>query len=72
MSTPNRSAIPNCSCGCSVVLHAIRGNGSRGACSNSNGPKAVPCGCKAYAAAEPDDGGLFTLPDQPQTGGQHL
>ena len=54
------------------VLHSIRGNGSRGACSVSSGAQAVPCGCKAFAAAEPDDGGLFPAPDQTHEGGQHL
>jgi hypothetical protein len=53
------------------VLHAIRGNGSRGACSISTGATAVPCGCKAFEAA--DDGALFDLPDhQPKTGGPLL
>jgi hypothetical protein len=40
-----------CACGHIDVFHAIRGNGSRGACSISAGAKAVPCGCAAFTAA---------------------
>lgn len=60
---------PCATCGHVEVLHNIRGNGTRGACSISTGAKAVPCGCKAFSAA--DDGGLFPAPDRSQ-GGAHL
>lgn len=61
-----------CSCRHVEVLHSIRSNGSRGACSVSSGAQAVPCGCKAFKAAETDDGGLFPAPDQTHEGGAHL
>ena len=48
---PTGSLSAPCICGHVEVLHAIRGNGSRGACSISTGAKAVPCGCGAYEAA---------------------
>lgn len=63
---PTPSA-PCATCGHVEVLHGIRGNGMRGACSISGGAKAVPCGCPAFKA----DDGLFPAPDQPR-GGAHL
>ena len=42
---------PCAKCGHVEVLHAIRGNGTRGACSISTGAKAVPCGCRAFETA---------------------
>lgn len=67
------SLIPNCACGHLKVLHDIRGNGSRGACSVSTGPEADRCGCKAYAA-EPVGDALFdiTPPASGHQGGAHL
>ena len=53
-----------CRCGHAEVLHAIRGNGSRGACSISTGAKAVPCGCKSFEAAL---AGLSPAPALPDT-----
>jgi hypothetical protein len=41
-----------CVCGELEVAHNIRANGTRGACSVSRGPKATPCGCKAFRAVE--------------------
>lgn len=61
-----------CACSHVEVLHAIRANGSRGACSVSSGAQAVPCGCPKFTAAEPDDGGLFPVPDQTKQGGPLL
>lgn len=57
MTALDRSVWPNayvpavCECDELDVAHNIRSNGSRGACSVSRGPKAVPCGCKSYAEA---------------------
>lgn len=48
---PALSLSAPCACHHVEVLHAIRSNGSRGACSISTGAKATPCGCKAYEAA---------------------
>jgi hypothetical protein len=56
-----------CRCGHAEVLHGIRGNGSRGACSISTGAKAEPCGCSAFKA----DDGPAPAPDQTKQGGQH-
>lgn len=41
-----------CTCGDLEAAHAIRSNGSRGACSVSRGPAAVPCGCKTFTPKE--------------------
>lgn len=48
---PNAYRHKTCICGCGIGLHAIRANGSRGACSVSRGPKAIPCPCKSYEEA---------------------
>lgn len=63
---------PQCTCHEVEVLHDIKKDGSRGACSVSSGAQAVPCGCKAFTAAEAGDGGLFPAPDQTHEGGAHL
>lgn len=41
-----------CVCGHSIGLHNIRGNGTRGACSVSRGPRATPCPCKTFEEAK--------------------
>ena len=48
---PTGALSASCVCGHVEVLHGIRGNGTRGACSISTGAKAVPCGCKSFEAA---------------------
>lgn len=40
-----------CTCGHLEQNHNLSSNGSRTACSVSNGPTAVPCGCKRYEVA---------------------
>lgn len=46
---PNAPVRLRCQCGELDVEHAIRVNGSRGACSVTRGPKATPCGCREFA-----------------------
>jgi hypothetical protein len=43
---------PTCQCGHVEVVHAIRADKTRGACSVSTGPKADPCPCRTYAPKE--------------------
>jgi hypothetical protein len=63
------SATPRaCTCGHVEVLHAIRGNGSRGACSISTGPKADPCGCPRFAPAPAVQDTTTVLADGPGVG----
>ena len=57
-----------CTCGHVEVLHAIRGNGSRGACSISTGPKADPCGCPAFAPTPAVQDSTEPLADEPGVG----
>ena len=49
---PNAYQPRECTCGEFEVAHAIRTNGSRGACSVSRGPKATHCPCKSFIPKE--------------------
>jgi len=48
---PHALVFHRCACGELDVEHAIRANGSRGACSVSRGPRATPCGCRDFTPA---------------------
>ena len=43
---------PRCTCGDGEAVHDIRGNGTRGACFVTRGPRGVRCPCKNYEAAK--------------------
>lgn len=46
-------ALPDvCACTHPAVMHTIRADKSRGACSVSEGPKGTPCGCRRYQRRE--------------------
>lgn len=62
----------SCSCGHVEVLHAIRGNGSRGACSISTGKQATSCGCKAYEAARLSAAAVQDSPEAHLRVGRHV
>ena len=42
---------PRCVCGDGEAVHDIRGNGTRGACFVTRGPRGTRCPCKNYEAA---------------------
>lgn len=50
---PNAPISAVCECKHGRGMHNIRTNGSRSACSVSDGPKATPCGCPSFREASP-------------------